>query len=85
MLNDDDDVGTEMAKHPNKHIREAIKFAEARGWRFEKLNARAHIFGTLYYSLATRAGCRFRVYSTPRDPEGHARRLIQEVESCPHA
>ena len=74
-----------MSRHPNKHIREAIKFAEEKGWRFEKANARAHIFGTVYCSQSSREGCRFRVYSTPRDPEEHARRLIREVERCPHA
>ncbi len=62
-----------MANHPNKHIREAIEYAEAHGWRLHEGKRRAHIFGTLWCPLATREGCRFRVYSTPRHPEDHAR------------
>src|SRR5436309_11874504 len=30
-----------MAEHPNKHIREAIKFALRRGWRLVKAGPRA--------------------------------------------
>jgi hypothetical protein len=25
-----------MAKHPNKHFREAIRYAESKGWRVNK-------------------------------------------------
>lgn len=74
-----------MAEHPNKHIREAIRFAEQHGWRFEKANARAHISGTVYCAEASRTGCKFRVYSTPRDPVEHARKLKREVENCSHS
>jgi len=74
-----------MSSHPNKHIREAMKFAQNNGWRFEKASARAHIYGTMYCPHSGRDGCRFRVYSTPSDPEEHARKLIREVEQCPHS
>lgn len=73
-----------MAGHPNKHIREAIKYAEANGWTFAKAASRAHIFGVLWCPRADRTGCRFRVYSTPRSPQDHARRIRRAVDSCPH-
>ena len=73
-----------MAGHPNKHIREAMKFAETEGWRFVKASGHAHIYGTMYCPRSARVGCRFRVYSTPTNPEEHAQKLIREVKRCPH-
>jgi hypothetical protein len=35
-----------MPNHPNKHIREAIKYAEDRGWRVVKAGGQAHIGAT---------------------------------------
>jgi hypothetical protein len=32
-----------MAKHQNKHIREAIKYAEEHVWTFVKAGPRAHV------------------------------------------
>ena len=43
-----------MAKHPNKHIREAIEYAEGNGWTFTKASGRAHIFRTLWCSRRDR-------------------------------
>lgn len=73
-----------MAKHPNKHIREALLYAQRRGWRFVKAGGHAHVWGELYCPLASREGCIVRVYSTPRNPENHAKRIRSEVEKCPH-
>ncbi|MDA1049533.1 MAG: hypothetical protein O3C40_03515 [Planctomycetota bacterium] len=70
--------------HPNKHIREAIEYAEQHGWTFVKASARAHIYGTLYCPLRTRDGHRQPVYSTPRSPENHARRIREAVNNCDH-
>src|SRR5258707_15855659 len=33
-----------MAEHPNKHIREAIKYALTKGWRLVKAGPRAHVW-----------------------------------------
>jgi hypothetical protein len=71
-------------KASNKHIREAIGYAQERGWTFTKASGRAHIFGTLWCPRGGRDGCRFRVYSTPRSPEDHARRIRRAVDGCPH-
>jgi hypothetical protein len=75
---------TAMDNHSNKHIREAIRFAESLGWTVEKAGARAHIWGTLWCPHNARDGCRIRVMSTPRNPEKHARDIRRSVERCPH-
>jgi len=69
-----------VAKHQNKHIREAIKYAEQHGWNFEK--SRGHIYGTL--RCPTHGGCRQPVYSTPKHPEDHAKDIRKVVDRCPH-
>jgi len=71
--------------HPNKDIRAAIKYAEKRGWRFRKSSGHAHIYGQLFCPQADQSGCIVRVFSTPRNPGNHARRIIREVDGCPHA
>lgn len=74
-----------MAEHPNKHIRQAIAYAVDRGWRVVKASGRAHIWGELLCPLRTRDGCIIRVFSTPRNPERHARRIRREVDDCSHS
>lgn len=69
-----------MAKHPNKHIREAIQYAEQHGWIFTM--SRGHIYGTL--RCPTQGGCRQVVYSTPKHPEDHAKDIRRIVNRCPH-
>ena len=71
-------------KHPNKHIRAAIEYAVARGWRVEKAPARSHAWGYILCPYGQRGGCRKSVWSTPRVPERHARELIRLVDACPH-
>jgi hypothetical protein len=73
-----------MANHPNKHIRAAIKYAESKGWRVVKASAHAHIWGKLYCPSGRRGGCIVHVYSTPRNPENHAKDIRAEVDDCPH-
>lgn len=73
-----------MPTHPNKHIREAIKYAESKNWRVVKANGQAHIWGKLYCPNNQRGGCIIKVFSTPRVPENHARHIKQEVDDCPH-
>ncbi len=73
-----------MAEHPNKHIREAIRYAEQNGWTFVKAGPRAHIYGVLYCPRRARDGHRFNVHSTPRKPEAHARDIRRQVDICDH-
>ena len=70
-----------MANHPNKHIREAIRYAENREWSFAM--SKGHLFGML--RCPHRGGCRHAVYSTPRNPEAHAKDIRRMVDRCPHA
>jgi hypothetical protein len=64
-----------MASHPNKHIREAIKYARARGWRLTNARGHSHIWGKLLCPLRSRDGCVFNIHSTPQNPEAHAARI----------
>ncbi|MDA1015105.1 MAG: hypothetical protein O3A00_11720 [Planctomycetota bacterium] len=73
-----------MASHPNKHLREAIKYAEESGWRIVKGGPRSHAWGMMYCQFAGREGCRETINSTPRNPENHAKDLRRAVDQCPH-
>ena len=73
-----------MNDHPNKHIRGAVDFATARGWRLVKSGPRAHAWGRLYCPARQRGGCIITVYGTPRVPESHARYIRRLVDACPH-
>ncbi len=70
-------------KHPNKHIREAIKYAVERGWRVTTSDG--HYWGHLLCPLETREGCILGVFSTPRNPENHSKWLRKFIDRCPHA
>jgi len=69
--------------HPNKHIEDALQYAESNGWRIEK-RARGHAWGRAYCSGRERGACMFSVWSTPRVPENHARQIRRQVDRCTH-
>jgi hypothetical protein len=71
-----------MAKHPNKHIRAALKHAEKRGWTVKKSGPRAHAWGIIHCSHGHRE-CWMSIYSTPKNPESHARDIERTVDRCP--
>jgi hypothetical protein len=66
--------------HPNKHIREALKYAEERGWRFTK--SRAHAYGRIRCDFG-HSHCQMSIWSTPHNPENHARAIRKKVDACP--
>ena len=72
-----------MADRQNKHIREAIRYAEERGWTTTKAGPLAHLWGVILCPGGGRDGCRIRVMSTPRNPERHARDIRRVVDRCP--
>ena len=74
-------AGITMADHPNKHIREALRYAESRGWIVKKSGPRAHAWGVIYCGFGHRA-CWMAIYSTPRDAEKHARDIRRTVDRC---
>jgi hypothetical protein len=69
-------------RHPNKHIEKAIGYAEALGWRVEM--SKGHAWGHLLCPLRARDGCIIAVWSTPRNPENHARHIRRDVDLCQH-
>ena len=71
-------------KHPNKHVEEALQEAEERGWRVEKREGRGHAWGRMYCPGGSRGDCIMSVWSTPRNPENHARQIRHRVEQCEH-
>ncbi|QDU91139.1 hypothetical protein Pla175_45590 [Pirellulimonas nuda] len=66
--------------HPNKHIRAAIKYAVSMGWRVKQ--PASHAYCRLLCSHGHRL-CKFSVWSTPRNPEDHARDIVRRVNQCP--
>jgi hypothetical protein len=73
---------SDIAMHPNKHIRAALKYAESKGWLVKKSGPRAHAWGVIYCSYG-HGECWMAVYSTPKNPENHARRIRKKVDQCP--
>ncbi len=73
-----------VTDHPNKHIREAIRYAESTGWTVTKSGPRSHIWGTLWCQEHGLEGCRIRIMSTPRNPENHSRDTTRGLDRCPH-
>ena len=69
--------------HPNKEIRKAIEYGESRGWRLELSDG--HAYGRLYCPESSREGHVLSVWSTPKDPFSHARRIRKFVDSCEHS
>ncbi len=69
-------------RHANKEIERAVSYAESLGWRV--LPSNGHAWGHLYCPQSTREGCKVGVWSTPRNPENHARHIQREVDLCPH-
>jgi len=70
--------------HPDKHIREAMQFAESLGWTFTEAGPHGHAYGFLYCPHHERDGCIVTVYSTPKTPYIAAQRIIRKVKKCPH-
>lgn len=68
-----------MTRHPNKHIQAAIEYAIENGWTF-KLSG-GHAFGILRCG-AEGGVCQKSVWSTPKNPEKHARYLKRCVDRC---
>lgn len=69
-------------RHPNKEIRVSVEYATEKGWRVEKASARAHNWGTMFCPHG-HPECVIFIRSTPRNPEGEARRLRRAVDKCP--
>lgn len=75
------------ARHPDKDIEAAIKHAESKGWTVKKRDGKGHAWGILlcpYNDNSCRGGifCRVSIWSTPKNPQNHARDLKKHVDGC---
>ncbi|MBI5128980.1 MAG: hypothetical protein HZA66_06030 [Rhodopseudomonas palustris] len=68
--------------HPSKEIEAAVSFAEEQGWSWVKVSG--HAWAKLLCPHHDRDGCVLFVWSTPRNPENHARQLLRQIARCPH-
>ncbi len=78
---------TQRKRHPHKAIEQSIRYAEKTGWRFIPAGKSAHAWGLLQCPNNDgncRCGrfCQNCVWSTPRNPEAHARQIRKWVDSC---
>lgn len=71
-------------KHPNKNIEKAIKYAESKGWRHQQTGGSAHAWGRLLCPLASREGHTMSIWSTPKNPDNHAKQIKRNVDACEH-
>ena len=71
-----------MVKHPNKEIAKALKYAEDKGWSVS-VSPRGHCWGILRCPHG-RGGCQKSIWSTPHNPENHAKAIRRYVDRCPH-
>jgi hypothetical protein len=69
-------------RHPNKHIESAVRYAALQGWRVRM--SRGHVWALLFCPHQARDGHKVAVYSTPRNPEDHARHIRREIDHCQH-
>ena len=71
----------QVADHPHRYIRAALQHAEEQGWTIRQSGPRAHAWGVIFCSFGHRE-CWMAIYSTPRNPEKHARDIRRTVDRC---
>jgi hypothetical protein len=59
-----------------------LKQLSLMGWRF--VRTKGHGWARLLCPLGTREGCQISVWSTPRNPEGHAKGIRRNIDRCGH-
>lgn len=76
-------------RHPDKTIEAALAELEQLGWRVETSKGRsAHAWGYVRCPANAKGLCRNgvfcqnQVWSTPRNPTGHARDLLRKARGC---
>ena len=71
-----------MKEHPDKHIREAMRYAEARGWVFTFGGNSSHCYGRLKCGNPGHREHMMSIWCTPKNPQNHAYQIIRKVDSC---
>ncbi|WP_261093290.1 hypothetical protein [Serratia quinivorans] len=69
-----------MKNLPNKHIQAALAYAISRGWLFHASNG--HAFGRLHCALPNHREHMMSIWSTPKNPEQHAKQIRRKVDQC---
>ena len=69
-----------MKNHPNKHIQAASAYAISQGWLFRASNG--HAFGRLQCALPQHREHMMSIWSTPKNPEQHAKQIRRKVDEC---
>jgi len=74
-------------RHPAKEVEKALRYAEGLGWRVKVSRSKSHAWGKMYCPANDqdcRCGefCITSIWSTPRNPDSHARQLRQVVDNC---
>lgn len=67
-------------RHPKKAVEAVVQYAESLGWRVEKRSG--HNWARLYCPYG-HPDCQYGVFSTPQNPENHAKRLRRQIDGCP--
>lgn len=72
-------------KHANKEIEAVLAYAELNGWLIKNRNG--HAWARMYCPFNTsdcRCGefCVASIWSTPRNPQNHARQIRRIVDNC---
>lgn len=68
-------------EHPNKEIRKAIQYAVSKGWHIVKSGKSSHAFCRLRCDFG-HGEHQMSVWSTPKNPENHAKQIIRKVDEC---
>jgi hypothetical protein len=74
-------------RHPHSTIERTLAYAESNGWRVEAAGPRGHAWGKIlcpHNDPECRCGefCIASIWSTPRNPENHARQIRRIVDGC---
>lgn len=74
-------------RHPDRYVEEALRYAEAHGWRVECAGPKAHAWGKMYCpenDSACRGGmfCITSIWGTPRNAQTHAKQITRVVDGC---
>ncbi|HUR23917.1 MAG TPA: type II toxin-antitoxin system Phd/YefM family antitoxin [Acidimicrobiales bacterium] len=62
---------TARTRHPKKDVEQALRFAEERGWTVSP-TAGGHRWGEMICGHGGRNGCRYSIWSTPKNRGSHA-------------
>lgn len=66
-------------RHSKKDVEQVLRAAEAQGWTVTPTKA-GHRWG----KAECGSGCVLSVWSTPKNPQNHAKQMSRAVARCPH-